>query len=91
MMIKKEFINEDNFYDLSNAFFKFRQEQDLLLSEVSAKTNIPQDEIDNLEISQGDINFDTIAILLDFYGKKLPDFKFAFPFLSKDYIEKYFI
>lgn len=91
MIIKKEFIHEDNICDLSSSLFQLRRQKGLSLKEVSLRTNIPQDEIDNLEISQNDINFDTLAILLDFYEQKLPEFTNAFPFLPKEYIERYFI
>lgn len=90
MIIKKEFIHEDNLCDLSNILFQLRKEKFLSLKEVSLKTNIPQDEIDSLEICQGDINFDTLATLMDFYNLKLPEFANVFPFLPKEYIEKYF-
>lgn len=90
MIINKEFIHEDNLYDISNALFQFRKQHKLSLKELSIKTNISQEEIDNLEISQGDINFNTLARLLDFYNQKLPDFANAFPFLPQQYIKKYF-
>lgn len=91
MIINRESIHEDNLWDLSNALFQFRKQKGLSLKEVSIKTNLSQDKIDNFEISQGNINFDTLAILLDFYEQKLPEFIHVFPFLPKEYIAKYFI
>lgn len=76
--------------DLASRLFSFRVNKKISLENVSKQTQIAVAEIDALEIYAADIDFNIVAILLDFYGKKLEGYERCFPGLPQDYYQEYF-
>lgn len=87
---KKDLLNEDITYDIAEILLRQRQMNGKSLEEVSRDTKIDLLELDSLECGHGDIDFNSLARLLDYYKIKLKTGRSCFPGLPNEDYDKYF-
>lgn len=88
---KKDLLNEDITYDIAEILLRQRQISGKSLEEVSRYTKIDLLELDSLECGHGDIDFTSLARLLDYYNIKLKTGRSCFPGLTNEDYDKYFL
>jgi len=83
-------ISNDNIFFIAEKLYKSRLKKQLSLKEVSRLTEIPLPQIDALECMLSEINFLTIAKLLDVYQTTLNFGPYFCMDLPEAYRNKYF-
>lgn len=89
MILRKSNENYDFIFEIMSDLFRARLRQGLTLDMVNRATGIEIEEIDNIEIGRGDIDFRKVLELCVFYNIKLSIDPQSIAFLNPDLIKQY--
>lgn len=90
LIYKKALLNDDIANDIAELLLQQRKNTGKSLEEVSRNTEVELLELDSLECGQGDIDFNALSRLLDYYGVKIKCGRDCFPGLPQDFYVRYF-